>query len=205
VEFFTDGTELDIWIDGVTEIVFQTVSLRFVSDQTGYSVIFICLVGDICDWNYVRKVIDQFTLANYRSMYNSLKPLLYEESGTSVSQCYSQSNVINCNGGLCVLTVTEGTSEVNRSCSYPVNPVIGIDIERDRVFPGPTTDDVDAFIYVCSRDRCNSPNIESSVQSIIRSNAAALSVITPTSKTTSVAPFYANYLVFVVFMLTLGA
>ncbi len=213
VEFFTDGTELDIGIDNVTEIVLQTVSLRFVPDQTGYSVIFFCLVGDICDWNYVRQVIEQFTLANYQPMYNSLKPLLYEESGTNVSQCYSQSNVIDCNGGMCISLVIEGTSEGDRSCSNPATPVIGIDIERDRVFAGPTIDAVDGFIYVCSRDLCNSPTVESSVQSIIQSNAAALSVITPTptatttptSKTTSVGPYYTNYLVFVVFMLTLRA
>jgi hypothetical protein len=117
-------------------------------------------------------------------MFNQLKSLLYENSNKSVSKCYSQNEIIDCNDGICSSIVLETRSSefINRSCVYSTNSNIGIDIRRYQGFPELSENDRNYDFYLCNRNLCNNPTTEYSVQSIIQSYSSLLDIPEP-SKT----------------------
>lgn len=160
----------------------QQVSHIFQRNHSSYVIIFACIFVDNCDWIYTRDIINRFTRVNYTLMFIELKFLLYDNSNTSVLQCYSQNNIIDCDNGICSSIISESKEFINRSCIYSSNSNIGIDIRRYRGFPALSDDDQNYNLYLCNRNLCNNPTTEYSVRSIIQLYSSLLDIPEP-SKT----------------------
>ena len=115
---------------------------------------------------------------------NLTHPHPQDSVGDDVTQCYQMDDSVNCFGGLCVLNIVQGVS-VSRMCSLQDERLIGIDIDRIRVYPETPGNDIDSFFYACDQDLCNGKTTESSVQPIIQRYSSSLDVVTPSSSTTS--------------------
>jgi len=198
VNFRTTGLEYN---DNVfTLYTLQQVSYIFKSDYSSYIIFFACFFDDDCDWTYIRDIINRFTETNYTLVFNELKSLLYDSSTTSVSQCYSQNKMIDCNHGLCSSIVSEDNSLINRSCIYPSDFHVGIDIRRYRVFPKKFEENQNYVSYRCNQNLCNNPTSENLIQSIIRSYAFLFDIPEP-SKTVAAVRNDVNYLIAIVILL----
>ena len=157
----------------------QQVSHLFEQNYSSYVILFGCSFADNCDWIYTYEIIDRFTRINYTSMFNQLRSVLYDNSDTSVSQCFSENNIVDCKHGRCSSVLTEGNSQINRSCLYSSNVSIGIDIRRYREFPQVWNEKQNYLFYLCNRQLCNDPNTENLVRTVIQSYASILDIPQP--------------------------
>jgi hypothetical protein len=198
VHFRTTGSEYNE--NDFTLYATQQVSYIFKSNYISYTIVFVCYFDDDCDWTYSHDIINRFTKTNYALVFNKLKSLLYDSSTTAVSQCYSQNNMINCNHGVCSSIISEGNSHINRSCIYPSDFYLGIDIRRYRIFPLKFEENQNYIFYLCNQNLCNNPTSENSIQSIIRSYTFLFDIPEP-SKTVAVIRNDANYLIVIVILL----
>ncbi len=198
VYFRTTGSEYNE--NEFTLYAIQQISYIFQSNYSSYIIIFACFFDDDCDWIYIRDVINRFIKMNHTLIFNELKSLLYDSSNAPVSQCYTQNHIINCNNGICSSIVSEDNLFINRSCVYPSDFNVGIDIRRYRIFPEVSQENQDDVFYLCNQNLCNNPTTEYSVQSIIESYASLLDIPEP-SKTVTIINNSANYLIVIVIFL----
>ena len=198
VHFRTTGLE-----ENENEIALYTVqqvSHIFQRNHSSYVILFGCFFADNCDWTYTSNIIDRFTRIDYTSMFNELKSLLYENSNTSVSQCFSDNDIVDCNHGQCLSILFEGSLHINRSCHTSSDVNLGIDIRHYRGFPQTSDDDRNYHFYVCNRQLCNDPTTEHSVQAVIQSYSSIFDISQP-SKTMILQTCTVHYFIVVILSL----
>lgn len=177
VDFRTTGLENEE--NEISLYTIQQVSHLFEQNHSSYVILFGCSFADNCDWMYTNEIINRFIRMNYTPMFNQLKLFLYDQSNTSLSQCFSKNKIVDCKHGRCSSMVVEGSSQINRSCHYSSNANIGIDIRRYREFPSTLNDELNYYFYRCNRQLCNNPTTETSVQKVIHSYAVILDIPQP--------------------------
>ena len=192
VIFRTVGTEVGEF--GYILYGFHDVLHFFNTNTTAVVMGFICFVGDDCDWAYTTKIVSQYTATNFAQVFSALRPLVFEASNTTVSQCFSQGNPINCTNGRCIASVDEDSSTFNRSCSSSAGSSASFDVRRRRIFPTPVIGNTNAFSYLCNRNLCNDPNNTNAVKNIIQSYASFFD-IPPLSGRASIFDHHGNYLI----------
>ena len=177
LSFKTTGNEYAS--DSFYVISVQAIIYTFNSNQTSFGTIFACFSTADCDWDYLRVIVNRFLPINFAPILSVLRPLVYDPSNPTVSQCYIQNVPSSCNNGKCVTMVPDSlTEQSNRSCSTTSSDT-EINILRLRIFPTSGDFNQNYANIVCNKNLCNGLTTEQRVNEIIVANAPLLEPPSP--------------------------
>lgn len=192
VRFLTVGTESSEV--GYILYTYYQFTHVFNTNVSVMGMVFVCFVGDDCDWAYATNIFNRYTTTNFPRVFNELRPFMLETSNTTVSQCYSQNIPTNCTNGQCFASVNEDSLEANRSCTTTTSILPTFQMRRRRIFPVPPLGELSAFAYLCNRNMCNDPNNTNAAKDILHAYASYFD-IPPLSESASLFMQHENYFI----------
>ena len=192
VRFLTVGAESSE--TGYILYTYYQFSHVFNTNVSVMGMVFVCFVGDDCDWAYATNIFNRYTTTNFPRVFNELRPLMLETSNTTVSQCYSQNSPMSCTDGQCFASVNEDSSATNRSCITVSSILPTFQMRRRRIFPVPPLGELSAFAYLCNRDMCNDPDNTNAAKDILQAYASYFD-IPPLSESASLFAQHENYFI----------